>query len=360
MNLPVRTLFLTTALLACPLASAQNRPAPDAAAQQPGAIRVMLTQDRVAGFAEHTRTMLGLFDTTGLVVARDRLLAPGSRRDPLNAVVDPVRRAAEGADFPGVKEPIVMLEVEGVSVAYPMSVLTYHGVVNDTIGATPVAIWHDPISNGIAAFRRDVTPARGGERDAPVEFRLAGLLLHGSSVLYDRASKSLFSPIEGRGLSGAFAGAPLEFLPFRVITFGEFLAIRKDGETISKPQGTPFDYAANPFGDFQREPGLVYMELTRDGRAHPKTPGVGIASGPPGSEAVFLPMAAIMTEDRTVMTGAGGVVVGVTPEGAVHVKECPPGAVVTQAYFANWVSAHTRSNLTLAVEVRDLPQKSSP
>lgn len=325
---------------------------------QPAQVRVMLSSERIAGFSEHTKTMLGLFDTTRLVVERDRFLAPGSRRDPLQALVGPARREAEGAPFPGPKEPVVMVEIDGHAVAYPLGVLTYHSVVNDTIGAVPVTVWYDPISNGMAVFRRDPAPTREGVARDPLELRVAGLLLHGSSVLYDRASKALFSPIEGRGLSGAYAGSTLEFLPYRIVSFEEFRSIRRAGEVIERPRETSFDYSVNPYADFQTDPSVVYMQTTTDQRAHPKTPGIGVAGGPPGSEAHFVPYIALRDRERTVMTDAGPVVLTLTPEGTVHVRECPPGAVVSQAYFANWVSAHTRSAIILAIDVRDLPSGS--
>lgn len=264
-----------------------------------------------------------------------------------------------------------MVEVDGMAVAYPLGVLIYHSVINDTIGEIPVAIWHDPISGGLAAFRRDVTPNRAiSGSETAREFRLAGLLLHGSSVLYDRATKSLFSPLEGRGLSGPFADARLESLAFRIVSFDEFRAIRRAGEVVSRPMGTPFDYSVNPYAEFQRDPGIVYMQVTSDQRAHPKASGVGIASAAPGApeapgapgapgarvtDAFFVPITSLDKGDRSFMTEAGSVVVGLTPEGTVHIKECPPGVTVAQAYFANWVSAHPASTLAVSVDVRDLP-----
>lgn len=324
--------------------------------QTPAGVRVMITSDRVAGFADHTTMMLGLFDTSGLVVTRERFLAPGSRRDPLSALVAPARRPADGADFPGAKEPVVMLEVDGLAVAYPLGALIYHAVINDTIGDTPVAIWYDPISGGLAAFRRDVPARRAiSGAETPREFRLSGLLLHGSSVLYDRGTKSLFSPLEGRGLSGPFADARLDSLPFRVLSFDEFRAIRRAGEVVARPMGTTFDYSVNPYAEFQLDPGIVYMQVTNDQRTHPKASGVGIASPTPERNAFFVPLTALDKGDRSFMTDAGSVVVGLTPEGTVVIKECPPGVTVAQTYFANWVSAHPTSSLAVSVDVRDLP-----
>src|SRR5690606_33115501 len=151
---------------------------------------------------EHTKAHLGFFDTSNAgPVPLESFISPGAQRDPLPAITSPTRRAANDAPFPPRADQVVEVVVDGEAVAYPLSILTYHGVVNDTIAGTPVAIWHDPISNGLAVFRRDVSPTRDGKEELrePREFRLAGLLVHGSAALYDAQSRSLFSPLDGLG-----------------------------------------------------------------------------------------------------------------------------------------------------------------
>jgi hypothetical protein len=316
-------------------------------------IRVAMSPERLAEFAEHTKDHLGLFDTSTPAFALDAFISPGSRRDPLPAIESPERVPAKGATFPPSSDLVVEVVVDGQAVAYPVSVLTYHGVVNDTIGDTPVAVWFDAISNGLAVFRRDVQPARGETTEC--EFRLAGLLVHGSAALYDARSLTLFSPLDGVGATGKYAKSPLTFLPFRVTTFDDFIAVHPSGETLAKPRGSTFDYGVNPFAGYQSDPNFVYMQVTNDLRVPPKTPGVGVASG---DEAHFIPFAAMLEQGRSIMTFDGPFEASLTPDKTLFIKQAPPGATIAQAYFANWVAAHPTSKVMLAVEVRDLPEES--
>lgn len=341
----MRSIALAVAASLAALSLAQDEPKQ--------VIRVAMSPERLAQFADHTRDHLGLFDTSTPAFALDAFISPGSKRDPLPAIMTPERVPAKGASFPPASDLVVEVIVEGRAVAYPISVLTYHGVVNDTIGETPVAVWFDAISNGLAVFRRDVPAARG---EATVcEFRLAGLLVHGSAALYDAKSLTLFSPLDGIGVTGKHSKAPLTFLPFRITTFDDFVAVHPGGETLAKPRGTTFDYGVNPFAGYHSDPNFVYMQVTDDLRVPPKTPGVGVASG---DEAHFIPFAAMLEQGRSIMTFEGPFEASLTPDKTLFVKQAPPGATIAQAYFANWVAAHPTSKVMLAVEVRDLPEES--
>lgn len=316
-------------------------------------IRVAMSPERLAQFEQHTKDHLGLFDTSAPAIPIEAFISPGAKRDPLPAIMSPKRVAAKGAAFPPGSDLVVEVIVDGVPVAYPMSVLTYHGVVNDTIGETPVAVWFDAISNGLAVFRRDVQPAKG--EPIACEFRLAGLLVHGSAALYDAKSLTIFSPLDGIGATGKYANAPLEFLPFRITTFADFVAVNPKGETLAQPEGSAFDYGVNPFAGYQGDPNFVYMQVTDDVRVPPKTPGVGVAAG---DEAHFIPFAAMLEQSRSVMTIDGPFEASLTPDRTLFVKQAPPGATVAQAYFANWAAAHPTTKVMLAVEMRDLPTES--
>ncbi len=341
-------------LLAVTLLAAQPALAQDAEKQQ--VIKVVMSPEQLAGFAEHTKDHLGLFDTSNAAFDLTAFVSPGAKRDPLPAITTPEHELAKDAKFPPRTDLVVEVEIDGEAVAYPMSILTYHGVINDTIAGVPIAVWFDPISNGLTVFRRDLAPTRSGMTEGePREFRLAGLLVRGSAALYDAQSKSLYSPLDGIGVTGPYAEAPIEFLPFRVTVLSEFIALHPTGMVIERPKGSPFDYTVNPFAGYQGDLNLVYMRVTDDVRLPPKVTGVGVTAG---DEAYFIPFGAMIDEERRVMTMKGPFVAELTPDRTLRVKESPEGATVAQAYFANWVAAHPESKIVLQVEMHDLPAES--
>ncbi len=50
-------------------------------------------------------------------------------------------------------EPVISLSINGVSRAYPLRILIWHEIVNDTVGARPVAVTYCPLCNTALVFR---------------------------------------------------------------------------------------------------------------------------------------------------------------------------------------------------------------
>ena len=61
--------------------------------------------------------------------------------------------ADEAAAYLGDRKPVVAVEVNGEAKAYPIEVLVWHEIVNDTIGGVPVTVTFCPLCNTAIAFR---------------------------------------------------------------------------------------------------------------------------------------------------------------------------------------------------------------
>ncbi|MCI0545400.1 MAG: DUF3179 domain-containing protein, partial [Actinobacteria bacterium] len=55
------------------------------------------------------------------------------------------------------REPGVMLEIDGDARFYPLSVMTWHEIVNDVVGDVPVAVTYCPLCNTGLVFDRRVS-----------------------------------------------------------------------------------------------------------------------------------------------------------------------------------------------------------
>jgi len=90
---------------------------------------------------------------------------------------------AEGQLQP--REPVITLEIEGeVPRAYPIRYLTWHEIVNDTVGDIPVAVTFCPLCNSGITFDR--------RTDAGVlSFGVSGKLRNSDMIMYDRLSPRL-------------------------------------------------------------------------------------------------------------------------------------------------------------------------
>jgi len=64
-----------------------------------------------------------------------------------------------GVDFLADTEPVLAIEIDGEARAYPIQIMTWHEIVNDTIAGIPVAISYCPLCNPTSAYERRL----GGE-----------------------------------------------------------------------------------------------------------------------------------------------------------------------------------------------------
>ncbi len=109
----------------------------------------------------------------------------------------------EADDWLKDREPVAVVRVNGVTKAYPLSILIWHEIVNDEIGGEPVTVTYCPLCNTTIAFDRNF--------DGQVlEFGTTGRLRHSDLVMYDRQSETWWQQATGEGLVGAVRGRPAD------------------------------------------------------------------------------------------------------------------------------------------------------
>ena len=249
---------------------------------------------------------------------------------------------AEAAAWLGEEEPVIALSLGGESRAYPLQILTWHEIVNDTLGGVPVAVTFCPLCNSALAFDRRVPLSAESEaavraanpeatiQDVPedetfvsalesadtdkpnavleVTFGVSGLLYNSNLLMFDTAASTLWSQLTGEGAVGALSGAQLARYPAQIVSFEEFRAAFPEASVLSRETGFSRDYGANPYVGYDRadEPPFLFSGET-DGRLPPKTRVITLERA---GDAVAFPFDALQ-EARVVNTDVGGVPVAV-------------------------------------------------
>ncbi|MGQ0525838.1 MAG: DUF3179 domain-containing (seleno)protein, partial [Betaproteobacteria bacterium] len=77
------------------------------------------------------------------------------------------------------REPVIVIEVNGDARAYPLQILMFHEIVNDTVGGVPVAVTFCPLCNASIVFDRAVD-------GTVLDFGTTGNLRKSDLVMYDR------------------------------------------------------------------------------------------------------------------------------------------------------------------------------
>src|SRR5262245_58478292 len=79
----------------------------------------------------------------------------------------------------GDTEPVIALSIDGDAHAYPLRVVIWHEIVNDTVGSTPVTVTYCPLCNAALVFERIVA-------GRVLDFGTTGKLRHSDLFMYDR------------------------------------------------------------------------------------------------------------------------------------------------------------------------------
>jgi len=209
---------------------------------------------RAVGDGEHPDTYG--FDLRTCLVDRAVLVGGKMPRDGVPVLDTPRLVTAAGVDSLNAiirgkylvsSDRVIGVVAGGVARAYPVRVLCWHEVVNDTLGGAPVVVAYNPLCDSAAAF----AAAEGGDT---LRFGISGLLWNSCHLLYDRrterAAESLWSPLQGRAVTGpaAAAGRTLRGLPLAVLRWDDWRRLQPATTVLLPEPALRERYRRNPYG----------------------------------------------------------------------------------------------------------------
>ena len=186
----------------------------------------------------------------------------------------------EAAAWLGEREPVVLMRLGGEARLYPLQILTWHEIANDTLGGVPVAVTFCPLCNSALAFDRRV-PATQAQVDAlrrdghqvraepldpeatrlyeqqtghpapelgvDVTFGVSGLLYFSNMLMFDDTTFTLWAQLTGEGAVGDMAGERLIRYPAQLVGFAEARLAEPDALVLSQDTGFRRSYGQNPY-----------------------------------------------------------------------------------------------------------------
>jgi hypothetical protein len=201
------------------------------------------------------------------------LLSGGPPPDGIPAIDRPKFLAADHVDFLDDEEPVLALEIGDDARAYPLQVMTWHEIVNDTVDGVPVAVTYCPLCNTAIAYGR-----RLGDR--VLDFGTSGMLYNSALVMYDRQTESLWSHFTAEGIVGHLAGQELEVYPVAIVAWADWREAHPDGLVLSRDTGHDRDYGRNPYPGYDDIDSPAFLfEGEVDGRLAAKERVIGIERG---------------------------------------------------------------------------------
>lgn len=128
------------------------------------------------------------------------------------------------------KDPLTVVASGNQARAYPLEIMIWHEIVNDTFAGLPVAVTYCPLCNSALVFDRRVD-------GRVLDFGTTGNLRRSNLLMYDRQTESWWQQIGGQALVGKFTGKRLTQLPAQTLAWREFTERYPDGDVLSRDTG---------------------------------------------------------------------------------------------------------------------------
>jgi hypothetical protein len=170
----------------------------------------------------------------------DAIISGGPPPDGIPPIDSPRFQTAGSVDWLQCTEPVLSLVVDGDARAYPIQIMTWHEIVNDTFTDVPVTVSFCPLCNSALVYRRDVA-------DRILDFGTSGRLFNSSLVMYDRQTESLWTHFNGKAVVGSLAGTELELLAVQTTSWENFLRQNPEGIVLTRDTGFQRSYGRNPY-----------------------------------------------------------------------------------------------------------------
>lgn len=276
------------------------------------------------------------FVLKGASVPVEEILRGGPPRDGIPALDHPEHVAAAGANWPDAAQ-VLGVEYGGEARAYPVAILDWHELINDSVGGREILISYCPLCGTGMVFDRKVG-------DQIRTFGVSGLLYHSDLLMYDHETESLWSQIASRAITGPSRGTPLVLLPSQMERWGTWRAKHPHTDVLTRNTGFRRRYGTSPYGGYDKSPRLLFP-TPLDPRYHPKTPTVGLRIAGGASRAYprdEVRRAGGRVEER--FEGRSVVVAWDDSERTFHVT-APEGVEVVQGYWFAWAAFHPDSSV---------------
>lgn len=185
------------------------------------------------------------FDVSNSVIPVEEIVRGGPPRDGIPAILRPEFVAYD--DDQGLRDSdlVISFTHNGDTRAYPLKILVWHEIVNDTVGGLPVIITYCPLCGTSMVFERTVG---GGEKT----FGVSGLLYNSDVLMYDHQTESLWSQLKMSAVAGPLVRTELTWLPSTEMTLGAWRAANPGGRLLSTRTGHGRDYSREAYTRYKR------------------------------------------------------------------------------------------------------------
>ena len=175
------------------------------------------------------------------------IMSGGPPKDGIPAIDNPQFRPVSEIEDLADTEPVIGISINGETKAYPLQILMFHEIVNDTLGGVPITVTFCPLCNSTIVFDRRVG-------DRVLDFGTTGKLRFSDLVMYDRQTETWWQQFLGEAIVGELMGERLKMIPARVESFANFKERAPEGEVLVPSRFARGSYGRNPYVGYDSSP----------------------------------------------------------------------------------------------------------
>ena len=164
----------------------------------------------------------------------DEIVWGGVRQDGIPPLRHPNLIPATAATYLAKSDLVFGLYINGEARAYPKRILAWHEFFVDTFGSTTIAGVYCTLCGTVIAYDMDHH-----------ELGTSGFLYRSNKLMYDKATQSLWSTIEGKPVVGSLVAENIDLATHPVVTttWGEWKKQHPSTKVLSLETGHLRDYA---------------------------------------------------------------------------------------------------------------------
>lgn len=184
----------------------------------------------------------------------DDIIDPGVGKDGIPSIDSPQFSPPSEINpfFDG--DLVLGIEVDGELRAYPIPMLNWHEIVNDTINGLPIAITYCPLTGTGIGWLRNI-----GTRH--ITFGVSGLLYKSNLMPYDRLTNSTWSQQQLRCVHGHRKGEVPETRTLVMSSFRTWKQSFPNSKIMNANTGFDRRYAEYPYGFYLTDHDLLYFPV---------------------------------------------------------------------------------------------------
>ena len=207
------------------------------------------------------------------LIPADEILHGGPPKDGIPAILTPHFIKASEASFLQDNDRILGVVIDNVARAYPIKILNWHELVNDTINNKAFVVSYCPLCGTGLVFSSVIG------KDNLI-FGVSGLLYNSDVLFFDKQTESLWSQILGQAVSGKYKGTLLTALPTQHTNWLAWKKSHPHTEVLSLETGHNRNYERDPYAGYEKAR-TIYFQVNNKApdTYHPKEIVAGLKIG---------------------------------------------------------------------------------